>query len=145
MKAIPPWIKTDARVTEALEAGVPVVALESTLITHGLPYPRNLEVARRIEEEVASVGAQPATIGVLHGQVRLGMVASELEQLAQVEDVQIIIRRDLAATVAAGRSGGTTVATTMIVLRPKLPSLLRTGEAIVLLTATIDLRNWCDR
>ena len=96
-----------------------MVALESTVITHGLPYPENLELARGMEQEVRQVGAVPATIAVLEGKVCLGLEAGELEFLAQANDMLKIRTlkisgRDIAPAVAFKRSGGTTVAATMV-------------------------------
>ncbi len=99
---------------EALRERRPVLALESTLIAHGLPSPRNLETARRLETIVREAGAVPATIGLLDGQIRIGLTPAQLERLAEGRDVAKVSRRDLAAIVAAGRDGATTVAATMI-------------------------------
>ena len=99
-------------VTQALKNHEPVVALESTVITHGLPAPLNLETARRLEAAVREEGAVPATIGILEGEVRVGLGDGELEQLATRNDVEKASLWNLAAVVAAGRWGGTTVATT---------------------------------
>jgi len=106
-------------VQSALQHGQPVVALESTVITHGLPYPENLELARGMEQEVHQAGAVPATIAVLEGKVCLGLEAGELEFLAQANDMLKIRTlkisgRDIAPAVAFKRSGGTTVAATMV-------------------------------
>lgn len=104
-----------AEVREALAAGRPVVALESTIITHGMPYPHNLETARGVEAVVRAGGAIPATIAVLDGLLRVGLESSDLDRLAQCgEDVVKASRRDLAAVLARGGTAGTTVATTMI-------------------------------
>src|SRR3954462_7917099 len=99
-------------VREALEAGRPVVALESTIIAHGLPRPRNLEVAREIEAVVRERGAVPATIAVLAGEVRIGLDEAALERLASSEQVAKCGVRDLAPVVARGADGATTVAAT---------------------------------
>lgn len=99
----------------ALDAGRPVVALESTLITHGLPYPENLDVARAMEAAVREAGATPATIAVLGGEITVGLTDEQLEYLAQAEDVRKCSRRDLAIAVARDEDGATTVAGTMIV------------------------------
>ncbi len=101
-----------SQVAAALADGRAVVALESALITHGLPRPFNLEVARRIEAVVAEEGAVPATIAVLDGAVRVGLSAAELERLAGEAQPLKISLRDLPAALARGRSGGTTVAAT---------------------------------
>jgi len=101
-----------AHVQEALRAGAPVVALESTVITHGLPRPRNLEAARRLEAVVGEAGAVPATIGVLEGEVVVGLDAAELERLADA-DADKASSWNLAAVVARRGDAGTTVATTL--------------------------------
>jgi pseudouridylate synthase len=99
-------------VAEALAGGRPVVALESTLISHGLPRPRNLEVAREVEAAVRRGGAVPATVAVVGGEVRVGLDAAALEAVAEREDVVKCGVRDLAALVARGGYGATTVAST---------------------------------
>ena len=98
----------------ALEARAPVVALESTIITHGMPWPRNLETARRVEDEVRAAGATPATIAVIDGRLHAGLDAPTLEGLAQARGVAKLSRADLAACLATGGTGATTVAATMI-------------------------------
>jgi pseudouridine-5'-phosphate glycosidase len=103
------------QVQSALNAGQPVVALESTLITHGLPWPDNLEVARALEAAVREAGAVPATIAILGGQITIGLSGEQLEYLAGAEDVRKCSRRDLAIVVGTGGDGATTVAGTMLV------------------------------
>lgn len=100
-------------VAETLSAGRPVVALESTLIAHGLPWPRNLDTARAAEAAVRHEGAVPATIAVLHGRPTVGLNDVELTDLAQCEGVLKASRRDLAAAVTQKRSAATTVAGTL--------------------------------
>ena len=102
-------------VRDALAAGRPVVALESTLITHGLPYPVNQEVASGMEKAVRDAGAVPATIAVLKGQITVGITADELAYLAQAKDVRKCSRRDFPIVLAQKGDGATTVAGTMIV------------------------------
>ena len=101
-------------VAEAQSNGAPVVALESTIITHGLPAPQNLEVARQLEAEVRKHGATPATIAVLEGQLHIGLDNAQLTQLAHAQDVAKLSRADLAVCLAQGKTGATTVAATMI-------------------------------
>jgi pseudouridine-5'-phosphate glycosidase len=101
-------------VRTALEAGTPVVALESTIITHGMPYPQNLATAQAVETEVRKAGATPATIAVMGGRIHIGLTATELETLAQAQGVMKLSRADLAFCLAQGRTGATTVAATMI-------------------------------
>lgn len=112
--AAPTWIHLQADVARALHEGRPVVALESTVITHGLPQPVNLELARRMEAEVRTAGAEPATVAVVNGQVRVGLTPEELERLALAQGVRKVSRRDLGAVTARREWGGTTVAATMI-------------------------------
>jgi pseudouridylate synthase len=100
-------------VQAALASHRPVVALESTLITHGLPRPINLDVARQLEATVTDNGAVPATIAILNGQLYVGLEASELEYLANADDVRKVSRRDLPIVVAQKLNGATTVAATM--------------------------------
>ncbi len=101
-------------VARALGAGAPVVALESTIITHGMPWPRNLETARAVEAEVRAAGVVPATIAVMDGAIHVGLTPQALEGLARAEGVMKLSRADLAACLATGRTGATTVAATMI-------------------------------
>jgi pseudouridine-5'-phosphate glycosidase len=102
-------------VQTALDAGQPVVALESTLITHGLPRPDNLDVARALEAAVREVGAIPATIAVLSGQITVGLTDEQLAYLAEAVNVRKCSRRDLPIVVGQGEDGATTVAGTMMV------------------------------
>ncbi|MFH9293152.1 pseudouridine-5'-phosphate glycosidase [Streptomyces sp. NPDC017520] len=101
-----------AEVRAALSAGLPVVALESTIIAHGLPRPRNLSVARELEGLVRSVGAVPATVAVLDGWAHVGLVEDQLERVAEDPAVSKLGHRDLAPALAAGTSGATTVSAT---------------------------------
>ncbi len=101
-------------VKAALQAGRAVVALESTIITHGMPYPQNVATAREVEAAVRDRGAIPATIAVLDGLIRIGLGDAELEALAKAKHVMKLSRADLAFAVAAGSTGATTVAATMI-------------------------------
>lgn len=103
-----------ADVRDARAAGAPIVALESTIITHGLPRPRNLEVARAAEAEVRAHGATPATIAVMDGRIHIGLEDAELERLAAEQEAWKLSRADLAVALAEGATGATTVAATMI-------------------------------
>ena len=98
----------------ARKTGVPIVALESTIITHGMPFPTNVETARRVEAEVRSCGAVPATIAVIDGVVKVGLEPPELDDLARRRDVAKLSRADFAVCLARGGTGATTVAATMI-------------------------------
>lgn len=112
MTALPLRLSPD--VARARDAGAPVVALESTIITHGMPFPRNLETARAVEAEVRAAGAVPATIAVLEGVIHVGLEAAALDRLAQAKGVAKLSRADLAVCLATGGTGATTVAATMI-------------------------------
>lgn len=101
-------------VARAQAAGQPVVALESTIITHGMPYPQNLETARAVEDAVRAAGAEPATIAVLDGRLQIGLSPDQLATLAQARGVWKLSRADLPVAMALGRTGATTVAATMI-------------------------------
>lgn len=101
-------------VAAARAAGAPLVALESTIITHGMPYPQNVETAARVEAEVRAHGAVPATIAVMGGRIHIGLSDAELQALGQARDVMKLSRADLAVCLANGRTGATTVAATMI-------------------------------
>ena len=101
-------------VAAALRDGRPVVALESTIITHGMPFPQNVEAARAVEAEVRAHGAVPATIAVMDGQIHIGLTDAALDALGQAQHVMKLSRADLAACLAMGRMGATTVAATMI-------------------------------
>jgi pseudouridylate synthase len=104
------WLRIAAEVREARA----VVALESTIITHGMPYPENLGTAQSLEREVRARGAVPATIAVLGGAIRVGLNAAELERLAMSKGAMKLSRADLPYAVTSGRTGATTVAATMI-------------------------------
>ncbi|HET8728425.1 MAG TPA: pseudouridine-5'-phosphate glycosidase [Alphaproteobacteria bacterium] len=108
------FLTLDPAVAEALSAGQPVVALESTIIAHGMPYPRNLETARAVEAAVRENGAVPATIAVLEGRLRIGLDGAGLERLARADGVAKLSRRDLPVVLARRGDGATTVAATMI-------------------------------
>ncbi len=104
-------------VAAAQAAGKPLVALESTIITHGMPYPQNLEVARQVEADVRAHGAEPATMAVIEGTLHIGLDDGQLEALAQARNVAKLSRADMAACIATGGTGATTVAATMIAAR----------------------------
>jgi len=104
-------------VTAARRHGTPLVALESTIITHGMPYPQNTETALRVEAAVRAAGAVPATIAVMAGRIHIGLSAAGLEGLGQASGVMKLSRADLAACLVTGGTGATTVAATMICAR----------------------------
>ena len=101
-------------VSKALEDGRPLVALESTIITHGMPWPKNVETANAVEAAVKEQGAVPATIAVMDGNLHIGLEKEQLTRLAQTKDVMKLSRADFAFAVAQSRTGSTTVAATMM-------------------------------
>lgn len=114
-------------VAEARAAGRPIVALESTIITHGMPWPQNVETARAVEDEIRTAGAVPATLALMAGRIHIGLTPEELETLGQARDVMKVSRADLAACLATGRTGATTVAATMICAHLAGISVFATG------------------
>jgi len=110
-------LKFSPAVGAARTHGQPIVALESTIITHGMPYPQNVETARRVEAEVRAAGAVPATLCVMGGHIHVGLTDDELENLGRAQGVMKLSRADLAVALATGRTGATTVAATMICAR----------------------------
>lgn len=102
-------------VRNALENGKPVVALESTIIAHGMPYPENIEVALKVEDIVREYGAVPATIAILDGKLRVGLNKEEIEYLGKSNNIYKVSRRDLPYVLSKGLDGATTVAATMII------------------------------
>jgi pseudouridine-5'-phosphate glycosidase len=114
-------------VERARHEGRPLVALESTIITHGMPWPRNVETARRVEAEVRHHGAVPATIAVLDGVLRIGLAEEDLAALGRAKGVAKLSRADLAACLARSGTGATTVAATMIAARLAGIAVFATG------------------
>lgn len=108
------YIDIAPEVAEAFAAGKPVVALESTIISHGMPYPQNLETARAVEQDVRDNGAIPATIAVIGGRCKIGLSPEELEYFAKGTDILKLSRRDIPYCLAKKRDGATTVSATMI-------------------------------
>lgn len=109
------YLSVSTEVKKALAAGKPVVALESTIITHGMPYPQNLEMAQNVEAVIRRHGAVPATVAIMDGQFKVGVTPDDLERLARVGGKAAkASRRDVAALLASGEIAGTTVATTMM-------------------------------
>jgi len=100
-------------VKEAIETLKPVVALESTIITHGMPYPANLHTALEVEQVIKEAGAVPATIGVINGIIKVGLSEEEITYLSQAKDLHKISLKDLSVAAAKKLSGGTTVSATM--------------------------------
>lgn len=108
-----PSLTISTEITRALELGAPVVALESTVITHGLPRPQNLELARKMEKQVRDSGAIPATVAVIDGRLRLGLSDEELVRLSESTSALKVSHRDFATAMLKRMDGGTTVAGTM--------------------------------
>lgn len=121
-----PMIFSD-EVAAARKAGQPIVALESTIITHGMPFPQNIEVARGVEDVVRQNGAVPATIAVMNGTLHIGLNDDQLDALGQAKNVAKLSRADMAACIATGGTGATTVAATMIGARLAGISVFATG------------------
>ncbi len=109
-----PFMDIAPAVQDALAAGKPIVALESTIITHGMPYPDNSRMAADVEAIIIAEGAVPATIAIVDGRLKIGLSAQEREALAQVKGAMKLSRADLAFALSEGRTGGTTVAATML-------------------------------
>ncbi|CAI9624221.1 unnamed protein product, partial [Staurois parvus] len=114
-------------VEEALAEGRPVVALESTIITHGMPYPQNIRMANEVEEIVRVNGSVPATVGIIEGKVHIGLREEELKFLATRKDCVKVSRRDLPYVLSQGLSGGSTVSGTMIAAHHAGISVFVTG------------------
>ena len=108
------YLDIKPEVKEALEKGMPVVALESTIISHGMPYPKNVETALKVEEVIRNNGAVPATIAIIGGKVKVGLTPEEIEYLGTAKGVLKVSRRDFPVAVANKLDGATTVAGTMI-------------------------------
>lgn len=117
MNKLPNFVDVQEDVLDALNQNKPVVALESTIITHGMPFPDNVEMASAVEDEIREHGAVPATIAVIDGRLKIGLSKTELDQLAKVKDALKISRADIAFAISQGKTAGTTVAATMIVAR----------------------------
>ena len=108
------YMTFSAEAARARSSGQPLVALESTIITHGMPYPQNVAVAAQVEADVREAGATPATIAVIEGRLHVGLEPELLQALGRTPDVAKLSRADLAACLASGGTGSTTVAATMI-------------------------------
>ena len=109
-----PLLSLSKEVQEALDQGKAIVALESTIISHGMPYPKNVEMAEKTESIIRQAGAVPATIAIMDGKFKIGLEKEDLETLATAKDVVKVSRRDLAEVIADKKIGATTVTTTMI-------------------------------
>jgi pseudouridylate synthase len=117
MNTLPHFVDVHEDVLNALNSNRPVVALESTIITHGMPFPDNVEMATSVEREIRERGAVPATIAVLDGRLKIGLSAEELAHLAKVKGALKISRADIAFAISQKKTAGTTVAATMLVAR----------------------------
>lgn len=122
-----PSLRFSEEVKKAISDRSAIVALESTIITHGMPYPQNIETAQSVEEIVRANGATPATIAILDGEICIGLEPVQLSKLAQAKDVHKVSRADFAVTMAQGATGSTTVAATMIAARLAGISVFATG------------------
>ncbi len=109
------YLEISPVVKQALDAGTPVVALESTILSHGMPYPQNTEFAAEVEKIVRAEGAVPATTAIIGGKLKVGLTADELQLMCKADGVGKVSRRDVAVYLATGRTGATTVATTMMI------------------------------
>jgi len=114
MRQLSPYLKLSDEIQAALQEHLPVVALESTVIAHGLPYPANVEVAQAMEAAIRNEGAIPAAVGIHEGKIVIGLNKDEIVRLGTAKDVLKVSRRDLAVTLATGQTGATTVAGTML-------------------------------
>ncbi len=123
-----PWLDIHPEVEEALKAGKPVVALESTIISHGMPYPKNVETALNVEKIIRESGAVPATIAVIGGRLKAGLSPEEIEYFGKKgREIIKVSRRDIAAVCARGLDGATTVTTTMMIAHMAGISFFATG------------------
>ena len=109
------YLSITPEIEEAIKQGKPIVALESTILSHGMPYPENVEFAHKVEEVVRGEGAIPATTAILNGKLKVGLNAEELEIMCKAENIAKASRRDVATYLAMGQNAATTVATTMMI------------------------------
>ena len=109
------YLSVTPEIADAVAAGKPVVALESTILSHGMPYPQNVEFAHKVEEIVRAEGAVPATTAIIGGKLKVGLTADELEIMCKADGVGKVSRRDVAVYLATNQTGATTVATTMMI------------------------------
>jgi pseudouridine-5'-phosphate glycosidase len=114
MNVLDKYLDIKEEIRLALEHNQPVVALESTIISHGMPYPQNVEMAKKVEAIIRSEGAVPATIAIMNGKIKIGLTDEDLEVFAKSKEVAKVSRRDLASIVAKKSLGATTVASTMM-------------------------------
>jgi len=122
-----PHFQLSTEIARALKLGSPIVALESTVITHGLPHPQNLNLARDMEKQVRDAGSIPATVALLDGKVRLGLSDEELVRLSESESKLKVSHRDFATAIVKKKDGGTTVAGTMLAAQMSGIKVFATG------------------
>jgi pseudouridylate synthase len=128
MNTLPPNFHLQPEIARALKLELPVVALESTVLTHGLPYPQNVQLANDMEEDIRTIGATPATIALLKGIVHVGLSPQDMEQLVASDSApRKVSRRDFGITLANKENGGTTVAGTMIIAHKAGIKVFATG------------------
>lgn len=121
------YLDINPEVKKALDSGKAVVALESTIISHGMPYPRNVETALQVEQIVRDNGAVPATIAIMNGKLKVGLTRGEIESLGKSHDVVKTSRRDIPFILAKGLDGATTVASTMVIASLAKINIFATG------------------
>ena len=109
------YLDIQPEIAEAIKEGNPVVALESTILSHGMPFPENVEFAHKVEKIVRGEGAIPATTAIINGKLKVGLSSDELDLMCRAENVGKVSRRDVAVYLATGMNGATTVATTMLI------------------------------
>ena len=109
------YLSISPEIEQAIKEGKPIVALESTILSHGMPYPENVEFASKVEEVVRGGGAIPATTAIIGGKLKVGLTSDELQIMCKAENVGKVSRRDVAVYLATGKTGATTVATTMLI------------------------------
>lgn len=109
------YLSITPEIEQAIKEGKPVVALESTILSHGMPFPQNVEFAHKVEEIVRGEGAVPATTAIIGGKLKVGLTSEELDIMCKAENVGKVSRRDVAVYLATGKTGATTVATTMMI------------------------------
>ena len=109
------YLSITPEIQQAIDSGKPVVALESTILSHGMPFPQNVEFAHKVEEIVRGEGAIPATTAIIGGKLKVGLTSDELDLMCKAENVGKVSRRDVAVYLATGKTGATTVATTMMI------------------------------
>jgi pseudouridine-5'-phosphate glycosidase len=122
-----PYLEINPEVIEALLSNRPVVALESTIISHGMPYPENVKMAKKVEEIIRKEGAVPATIAILNGTIKVGLTPEDIEFLAKEKGVLKVSKRDFGYTISQQKTGATTVSATMLIARMAGIKVFATG------------------